>query len=72
MEIVSNPKIIVANEEAVKTQGANPYYTNSTHLPVGYTDDIFEALKLQERKNIIDQMIRQPHQMQAQIDIVVM
>ncbi|MBU2539627.1 hypothetical protein KJ786_00480 [Patescibacteria group bacterium] len=25
-----------------------PYYTNSTHLPVNYTDDIFEALKLQD------------------------
>lgn len=25
-----------------------PYYTNSTHLPVDYTDDIFEALKLQD------------------------
>jgi ribonucleoside-triphosphate reductase (formate) len=23
-------------------------YTNSTHLPVGFTDDIFEALKLQD------------------------
>ena len=25
-----------------------PYYTNSTQLPVNYTDDIFEALQLQE------------------------
>ncbi len=25
-----------------------PYYTNSTHLPVNYTDDVFEALKLQD------------------------
>ena len=25
-----------------------PYYTNSTHLPVGYTEDIFEALDLQD------------------------
>ena len=25
-----------------------PYYTNSTHLPVGATDDLFEALELQE------------------------
>jgi len=31
------------------TAGENePYYTNSTQLPVGYTDDIFEALDLQE------------------------
>lgn len=25
----------------------NPYYTNSTQIPVGYTDDIFEACDLQ-------------------------
>ena len=40
-------KIIVANENAVKN-GGNPYYTNSTHLPVNYTDDIFESLELQD------------------------
>ena len=28
--------------------GATPYYTNSSHLPVGYTDDIFEALDIQD------------------------
>ncbi|MGV9192733.1 ribonucleoside triphosphate reductase [Microbacterium sp. MC2] len=27
---------------------ANPYYTNSSQLPVGYTDDPFEAMELQE------------------------
>ena len=26
-----------------------PYYTNSSHLPVGYTDDIFQALDIQDR-----------------------
>ena len=26
----------------------NPYYTNSSQLPVGYTDDPFEALEMQE------------------------
>ncbi|MFH1780825.1 MAG: ribonucleoside triphosphate reductase [Candidatus Nealsonbacteria bacterium] len=26
----------------------SPYYTNSVHLPVNYTDDIFEVLKLQD------------------------
>ncbi|QXM07200.1 ribonucleoside triphosphate reductase [Crassaminicella indica] len=32
------------------TQGNDePYYTNSTQLPVGYTNDIFEAIELQER-----------------------
>lgn len=42
------PDIIVANEQAVKEKNAEPYYTNSSHLPVGYTDDIFEALDLQD------------------------
>lgn len=30
-----------------------PYYTNSTQLPVGYTDDLFEALNLQEPLQIL-------------------
>ncbi|MDE5424002.1 ribonucleoside triphosphate reductase [Ancylomarina sp. DW003] len=42
------PDIIVANEKQVRDKGAAPYYTNSTQLPVGYTDDIFEALELQD------------------------
>jgi len=33
----------------VKTRGAEPYYTNSTQLPVHYTDDLLFALKHQER-----------------------
>lgn len=40
--------IRVANDDAYKSMGAKPYYTNSTQLPVGYTDDIFEALDLQD------------------------
>ena len=36
------PDIITANEKGT------PYYTNSTHLPVGYTNDIFEALDIQD------------------------
>lgn len=39
--------IIVANEEEYR-RGAEPYYTNSTQLPVYYTDDLFKALKLQD------------------------
>ncbi|MCX7634122.1 MAG: hypothetical protein N2Z74_00050 [Syntrophales bacterium] len=42
------PEIICANETAVRTAGAEPFYTNSTQLPVNYTDDIFEALDLQD------------------------
>jgi len=41
------PKIIVANEDEFKN-GAEPYYTNSTQLPVKYTDDLFEALQIQD------------------------
>ncbi|MBU2638423.1 MAG: ribonucleoside triphosphate reductase [Nanoarchaeota archaeon] len=34
---------------SIKTAGKElPYYTNSTHLPVGYTEDIFEALDHQD------------------------
>ena len=41
------PEIICANEEEYK-KGAPPFYTNSTQLPVNFTDDIFEALELQD------------------------
>jgi ribonucleoside-triphosphate reductase len=41
------PEIICANEEAYQS-GAEPFYTNSTQLPVNYSDDIFECLTLQE------------------------
>lgn len=41
------PEIIIANEDEYQ-DGAEPYYTNSTHLPVGFTDDVFEALELQD------------------------
>ena len=41
------PDIVVANEEDV-ARGAQPYYTNSTQLPVKYTDDLFTALSIQD------------------------
>ncbi|MGI6433780.1 MAG: ribonucleoside triphosphate reductase [Syntrophomonadaceae bacterium] len=41
------PDIIVANNDAIKN-GAEPYYTNSTFLPVGYTDDLWEAMRLED------------------------
>jgi len=41
------PEIICANEDEYR-KGAEPFYTNSTHLPVNYTDDIFETLELQD------------------------
>ena len=37
------PDIITASEN-----GKTPYYTNSSHLPVGYTDDVFSALDIQD------------------------
>jgi ribonucleoside-triphosphate reductase len=40
-------RIIVANDDAVKN-GSEPYYTNSSHLPVNFTDDVFESLDLQD------------------------
>jgi len=42
------PDIIAANEEAAKSGKAAPYYTNSSQLPVNFTDDLFEALDLQD------------------------
>jgi len=39
--------VITAAEVAGK-KGVVPYYTNSSQLPVGLTDDIFEALDLQD------------------------
>ncbi len=40
------PKIITAGKKV-------PYYTNSTHLPVNHTDDIFEALRHQEGLQVL-------------------
>lgn len=42
-----SPNIICANETAYR-KGEAPFYTNSTQLPANYTDDIFEALTLQD------------------------
>lgn len=41
------PDILCGNEAEFQN-GAAPYYTNSTQLPVNYTDDIFESLMLQD------------------------
>jgi len=40
-------RAVVANEKAYQ-KGAEPYYTNSSQLPVDFTDDVFEALDLQD------------------------
>ncbi len=41
------PDIIVANEKNV-AKGAEPFYTNSSQLPVDHEGDLFEALEHQE------------------------
>lgn len=38
------PDIITASSD-----DKSPYYTNSSHLPVGYTDDVFQALDIQDK-----------------------
>lgn len=42
------PDMTFANGSVGKKKGVEPYYTNSTQLPVNFTEDLFEALKLQE------------------------
>ena len=42
------PSIICANDNGNGLNGADPFYTNSSQLPVNYTDDLFEALDLQD------------------------
>ena len=42
-DVKKYPNIITAAEA-----GGTPYYTNSSHLPVGYTADIFDALDVQD------------------------
>ncbi len=41
LDLEAYPDIVTAGEEI-------PYYTNSSQLPVGFTDDIFETLDLQD------------------------
>ena len=40
-DVQKYPDIITASKET-------PYYTNSSHLPVGFTEDVFEALDIQD------------------------
>ena len=42
------PNIVTAG-----APGETPYYTNSSHLPVGYTSDIFDALDVQDKLQIL-------------------
>jgi len=42
------PNLVSANDRDVRDRSAAPYYTNSSHLPVGFTDDLFRTLDLQD------------------------
>lgn len=42
-DVAQFPNIITAS------QNSTPYYTNSSHLPVGFTDDVFAALDIQDK-----------------------
>lgn len=42
------PEIMVANEAQYEESGAPAYYSNSTQLPVDYSNDVFETLDLQD------------------------
>lgn len=42
------PDIITASKD-----GGTPYYTNSSHLPVGYTEDVFTALDIQDELQVL-------------------
>ena len=43
-DVAHYPDIITASDRPEEA----PYYTNSSHLPVGSTDDMFEALEMQD------------------------
>jgi len=43
------PNIIAANERLVQSKHAEPFYTNSSQLPVDFNGDLFEALENQEQ-----------------------
>ncbi len=40
---------IVCSNENESRKGAAPYYTNSTQLPVNYTDDLYQTFQLQDQ-----------------------
>ncbi len=42
-DVAQFPDIITAAKD-----GGTPYYTNSSHLPVSFSEDIFEALDIQD------------------------
>jgi len=47
-DLARYPDIITAG-----AKGDTPYYTNSSHLSVGYTDDVFAALDIQDELQVL-------------------
>ena len=47
-DVAKYPDIITAGKP-----GETPYYTNSSHLPVGFTSDIFDALDIQDKLQVL-------------------
>ncbi len=47
IDTMQYPDIITANQKSFQ-EGAQPYYTNSSHLPVDYSSDIFDVLSQQD------------------------
>ena len=48
LDLERYPDIRIYNKEKYNGESGSPYYTNSTQLPVGLTNDMFEALELQD------------------------
>lgn len=48
-DVAKYPNIITA----AKSKEETPYYTNSSHLPVGFTDDVFSALDIQDELQVL-------------------
>ncbi|MBR6954898.1 MAG: ribonucleoside triphosphate reductase [Clostridia bacterium] len=46
-DVALYPDIITAN------MNGTPYYTNSSHLPVGFTEDVFSALDIQDELQVL-------------------
>ena len=45
---IKYPDMIMANQQQIFENNAEPFYTNSSQLPVDYKGDLFEALEHQE------------------------
>ena len=80
LDAEKHPGIISANENQ-GAEGAKPFYTNSSQLPVNYSDDIFEVLDLQDELQtrytggtvqhlFVGEEITSPHSVQSLVKMV--